>query len=205
MPCVADADCQDLVYVYHEGIVPSTGSHNSASPFIPTTYEVQAIGDGFDIDMEWNYSEPLALTTSKHGDTVKDLLGDPLSPPDGIVQITDVLAVLAKFANTAGAYPSVRTDVMGRPDSPRVVDHRIEISRGKDLGHSQAERSTPPSMIAAGNGRARPAVSLVEAVRTGRAPYPGSPYAMASSRTAAAPAPRRGLDPTVADRARHSA
>ena len=48
-------------------------------------------------------------------------------PPEGIVRITDVLAILNKFQNTNLSSVSARVDLLGAVNPKAVVDHIIDI------------------------------------------------------------------------------
>lgn len=126
MPCVELPDCRGEVYVFHEGIIPSGGPHNEPTIY-PTTYTVQVIEQACSTEEEADYSSPLAITTSKWGDTVQDMSVSPFPPPEGIVQITDVLAILSKFRNLDTAGVSARVDLYGASAPKIIVDHGIDI------------------------------------------------------------------------------
>ena len=126
LSCAANPDCAGPVYVYHEGIVPSVGQHNQAG-LMPTTYTVHVIGEVCRRDDPANYSDPLRLVTSKWGDVVLDTASAPYGPPEGIVQIVDVIALLEKFQNTETASVSARVDLIGGNEPKYLPDHLIDI------------------------------------------------------------------------------
>ena len=100
--------------------------HVSGEVVIPSgEYEIQAIDcDACALDLDTNYSPPLVLQTSLWGDLVKDCTADPCGPPDNSVDVvTDVSAVLTKFANLNVGVSKSRCDV-----EPSTVDFLINIS-----------------------------------------------------------------------------
>lgn len=102
----------DKVHVWDRLIVPEA------------VYSLQAINSFCNIDNESEFSAPLAVSTSIWGDVVKDCTTSPCGPPDGSVDVvTDVTAILEKFANLANAPAKVRVDL-----EPEIVDHQINMS-----------------------------------------------------------------------------
>lgn len=99
------------VYVHHAGIVPG-GS-----------YLLQAANAACDLGLDGNYSFGLTFDASRRGDIVKDCTDTPCAPADGLVGLSDALAILKKFSNTAGAPIKARTDLM-----PYVPDHRVDLA-----------------------------------------------------------------------------
>ena len=87
--CTIDDDCQDVVHLYHEGLVPDG------------VYDVQAIVDGCSLQEESSYSTPLSVTQGKWGDVCGPGPGGVCTAvADGMVDITqDVVGLLDKFAN----------------------------------------------------------------------------------------------------------
>ena len=99
------------IHVYGHDIVPSA------------VYTVEAIEQGC-------FSLGLDITTSKWGDIVGNCASTPCTPPNGIVDFSDITAVLDKFKNLAGAPSKPRADV--DPNTPdRLVD-MTDISRVVD-------------------------------------------------------------------------
>jgi hypothetical protein len=98
------------------------------------TYEVQAIGQGQDIGDENSYSAPTALhTPSQWGDVVATCPGDVCLPPQGAVNLDDIMAGVARFQGVNNAPltwldidPSAGTDkpnqIVGLQDILRCVD-----------------------------------------------------------------------------------
>ena len=87
------------VHIYGEEIVPGG------------RYAVQAVDNFCKLNNELSFSAPRSVTTSRFGDLVGTCTVQPCSPADHSVDIvTDVLAVLDKFANRAGAVIKVRAE-----------------------------------------------------------------------------------------------
>lgn len=109
-------DCRDwgaagLIDVYHPAVVPGT------------QYVVQAIDCScLPFNDEGTYSAPLTVTTSRWGDVLSSNATAPPGPPNGIVDIGDVVGVLNKFKNLVGAMRKARADV-----EPALVDRLIQI------------------------------------------------------------------------------
>jgi hypothetical protein len=112
---VADWSTLGIVQVYHDGIVPLGA------------YAIEAIVDTCDTTVEANYSWPALVATGKWGDVVKDCTTDPCGPPNGIVNISDVTAVLDKFRNIPGAPIKARCDLVGIPPDDAELDLVISI------------------------------------------------------------------------------
>jgi hypothetical protein len=75
------------------------------------------------VDVGDNYSEALALASSTWGDTVGTCDAPPCSGPNGIVEGSDIVAILDKFANRTGATSKPRVDLIpGTPDRIIAVD-----------------------------------------------------------------------------------
>jgi hypothetical protein len=119
--CLDDQECQGILHVYGEGIVPA-GWHLSAIQ--PMVYGVQAIHDSCDTSVEANFSAPLVVPMSRWGDVVGDCITTPCTAPDGDVSVTwDVTAVLDKFNNYPGTAMKVRCDIVPFDASAnRLVD-----------------------------------------------------------------------------------
>ncbi|MGD2111719.1 MAG: hypothetical protein PVI86_20275, partial [Phycisphaerae bacterium] len=122
-PFYADWSTYGVVDVFDAGILPGG------------VYEVQAIH--FDCERsEPNYSLPLTVVTSAIG----DLAGNTCTlvtcnPPQGVVDFTDINAVVEKFKNTPGAPRKARTDLLNGtvslPYPDRKVDF-VDIAQGVD-------------------------------------------------------------------------
>jgi hypothetical protein len=111
-PYYTDWSAWGTVHVHHALIVPGG------------VYELQAIGQLCNPDVETHYSDALGLTTAPWGDLVSTCETTPCGPPDGIVGIgTDVTAVLDKFKNLDGAVSKARCDL-----DPVDPDQAINIT-----------------------------------------------------------------------------
>ncbi len=112
------------VHIYHEIIVPG-GS-----------YELQTIADGCGVTYDANYSAAFPLSAASWGDVVDNCAGCPCGPPDGGVNLADLLSLLAKFGNTDCAPTKTRADLQ-----PAALDFKIDI---RDLvGAINAFRAVP--------------------------------------------------------------
>ena len=99
------------VHVFHEAIVPEG------------VYTLQAIDNSCSTTAEGNFSEPLAMTTAKWGDTVRDCSVIPCPPPEGVVNIIDVVSILNRFVSDPDSPRKARCDL-----EPACVDLVINIS-----------------------------------------------------------------------------
>ncbi len=116
--CQADAhemdwSTLDTLYVYSQGIVPGA------------TYVVEEIEEGCDLAHESNYSFPLQVVTSPWGDVCgPSQTGACAARADGVVDVqNDVLGVLTKFGNGAGAIPKASTDL-----EPATPDWLVNVT-----------------------------------------------------------------------------
>ena len=111
-PHYIDWTTQGTVHVYSEWVVPDG------------IYYLEAIKEGADIQVDYNYSVPLIVHTSIWGDLVSNCTTTPCGPPDGSIDVvTDVTAALDKFRNLTGAPIKARCDL-----EPHVPDLIINIS-----------------------------------------------------------------------------
>ncbi len=99
------------VHVFHEGIIPEGN------------YRIQVIDQTCSVDDESSFSDPLEMTTAKWGDTVRDCVTIPCPPPDGVVNIIDVAAILARFASDPRSIVKPRADL-----EPGCLDLVINMS-----------------------------------------------------------------------------
>ncbi len=98
--------------VYHDGIVPSA------------VYEVHEIEEACVGSIEGFSTPPLTVETVRWGDVAAAFTdGQWGSPDDAIDIVADVVAMLDKFSNRAGAPVTARADV-----EPAVPDQRINIT-----------------------------------------------------------------------------
>ena len=110
-PFYTDWTTFGVVHVFHEFIVPGGA------------YSIRAIDEACSSDLMENFSPPLSAVSARWGDTVGDCTVLPCTAPDGVIDISDVLAILARFANAQGAVLKPRTDL-----EPATLDLLINIS-----------------------------------------------------------------------------
>lgn len=111
--CVTDADCSDVLNIFHAGIVPGLGSAGNEGDLIPARYTVQAIGASCETLNEHVYSPPLYVTTAKWGDA-SGSCGSGICPTlDNIVTVIDFTVARAKFRNLPGSLSQVYADYVG--------------------------------------------------------------------------------------------
>ncbi|UCC29969.1 MAG: exo-alpha-sialidase [Phycisphaerales bacterium] len=118
-----DADFRDwnalgTVYLYGAAVVPDG------------VYDIQAIEIGCTLALDGNYSAGLQLTTSLWGDLVRNCITTPCGPPDGVVNITDITAVVDKFKNLDGAPIKSRCDL--EPNQPDLLINVSDASEALD-------------------------------------------------------------------------
>ncbi|MCH7592132.1 MAG: hypothetical protein IH989_05050 [Planctomycetes bacterium] len=99
-----------VIHVTHPLIVPGA------------VYALQAIGDLCPTDSEERFSADLVVATSRWGDISRSYAELPYGPPDGSVDIPDVLAILSKFVAAPGAPIKARADL-----KPALPDRLINI------------------------------------------------------------------------------
>ena len=99
---------QYLDWSLHGSVVHVTGC--AVSP--GRRYAVRAIVEGDDTLNEALYSQPLIVpTSSKWGDVAGNFSQGGWSPPDGVVNLIDVAAVIATYNNTSSAVPIAWADL----------------------------------------------------------------------------------------------
>jgi len=105
------------VHVLSRRVIPST------------TYEVQAIYAESDPSDETCYSTPLTITTSRWGDIVGYCpQGAPCTPPNGVVDFTDLSALVDELRNLPGAPIKSRADIAGElPIPPGLPDRKVDF------------------------------------------------------------------------------
>lgn len=108
-PTFADWGALGVVHLIHEGIVPGG------------IYSVRLISVFASI-MDDDFSSSLSMTTAKWGDTIEDFTTEPPGPPEGTVNIVDVLAVIARFVSVDGAIIKARADL-----DPGCLDFLVNI------------------------------------------------------------------------------
>lgn len=99
------------VHISHEVIIPEGD------------YALAAVGENCDETIEGSFSSAVARTTGRWGDVVSDCSTAPCGPPNALVEIGDVVAILDKFKNKPGAPVKVRVDL-----EPGTVDMLINIT-----------------------------------------------------------------------------
>ena len=106
-PFFTDWSAVGTVEMYHAAIVPA-GSY-------PIQIIDQTCAAGFDDD----FSAPLAINMARFGDIVGSCETEPCSPPNGYVDIQDLLSVVNTFAPRPGRVSKVRADI--EPAEPDLV------------------------------------------------------------------------------------
>lgn len=127
-PVYADWSTFDVVHVRDERIIPSRKP--PGQPLEPAVYAIQLVSAGCDIGSEAGFSPALSITNAVWGD-VASLASGQFRAADGSIEVTaDVLAVLAKFGNSAGAPIKVRAEIVGTgPTGPQAnLTGTIDIS-----------------------------------------------------------------------------
>ena len=136
-PHYDDWDQYGVVHVFDAGIIPGA------------SYSIQGISDDCDLANEDYYSDPLVVNTSALGDVVGGSCENcPCSPPQGVVDFTDIGAIVEKFKNVPcveGGGPGVplksRADIINSNISSPPPDKKIDfvdISTCVDAFRSQA-------------------------------------------------------------------
>ncbi len=107
-PVYTDWAALGTVHVFHEGIVPEG------------LYAIRAIDmTCADLADLTNYSDPLELATAKFGDTIEHCSTIPCLPPEGVVNIIDVTAIIGAFISDGGAIIKARAEM--EPGCPDLV------------------------------------------------------------------------------------
>ncbi len=102
--CTQDADCADVVHIFHEGFVPEG------------VYDLQVVDGSFPLLDDCSYSAPLTMTQAEWGDVCGAVTGVCTGPPDGSADVAqDVLGLIAKFQNT-NALQKSRSDLVPGDD-----------------------------------------------------------------------------------------
>ena len=121
--------------------------HVTGSAIVPSSeYEVQAIAQGLDINVEANYSSPMTIKTSRWSDVIL-----PYNPPEATAQPSqaDHAALVDKFRSVGHAISKPRalltgSDDLGTPDlsfdtSFREIAASVDAFRGKGYPYSGPE------------------------------------------------------------------
>ena len=111
-PFFADFGAIGTIQVYHEAIVPGG------------QFAVQAVLETCDASDEGSFSLPASeVSTSRWSDTVGDCTSFPCSPPEGVVNIIDVAAIVGRFVSDPTSIVKARADL-----EPACPDLLINIS-----------------------------------------------------------------------------
>ena len=147
--CAVDDDCQEVIHLYNEGIVPSK------YPDDPAIYDIQVIDEACSLDEDGNYSAPLTMTQARWGDVCGPGGGGACTAvPDGIVEVfNDVMGVLDKFANINGLQKAAADIGPGddgnnngpdlKVDAPVDVTQVLEAFQGNDYPYSPGDPCAP--------------------------------------------------------------
>ncbi len=101
-PCISQADCQDVVSLYVEGVVPSHMALPIGPIDNPAVYDIQVIDtEGCNLNNDDDYSVPLTIIQAGYGDVCSPGPGGACTgPPDESVDVAnDALGLLDKFSN----------------------------------------------------------------------------------------------------------
>lgn len=128
-PFYADWGPIGVVQAYHRSLLPGG------------TYEIRVIEETCPTSGESNYSLPLSVDSSRWGDVVKDCQANPCTPPEGVVGIVDVVAILDKFRNAVGAPMKVRADL--HPETPDRLITISDVTSALDAFRAAAYPFTP--------------------------------------------------------------
>jgi hypothetical protein len=89
-------------------------------------YDIQAVAEGCEDDLEGAYSAPLPVATSANwGDITGNCGVSPCSPPEGVIDFIDIAAIVDKFKDNEGAPAKARTDLAG--DTPDLKVDFVDI------------------------------------------------------------------------------
>ena len=114
IPHFADFSTFGTIEVFHEVIVPNA------------RYNVQVVMETCDMGNEGSFSAVTEFTTARWGDTIGVCSSSPCTPrtpPDGAVNVADVLAILSTFSSASNALAKARADL-----EPACPDLRINIA-----------------------------------------------------------------------------
>lgn len=99
------------IQVYHHAIIPDV------------VYTVDTLDVLCDAELSLSYSSFTTVPMPYWGDVVNNCSTNPCSAPNDVIDIADVVSILDKFRNTAGAPVKSRADL-----EPGVLDFRVNIS-----------------------------------------------------------------------------
>ncbi len=142
-PFFADFGAMGTIHMYHEELVPDG------------IYEVQAIVETCDVSVEQNFSDPSVAFTSLWGDTIKDCTTVPCGPPEGIINIVDVSAILDEFVTAPDSIIKARADLEpGCPDLViNIADALSALAGFQGLGYGFEPSSEDPCDAICARGR----------------------------------------------------
>ena len=99
------------------------------------TYEIRMITDGLE-------SSPASVTTARWGDVIGPFTDGAWTPPDGSVDIIDVVAILERFMGLATAPPVAWADL--RPATPDGVIDILDATMALDAFKGYPYPFEPP-------------------------------------------------------------
>ncbi len=107
-----------MIHIQSQNIVPDAA------------YDVRAIACGADPTDPTNFSLPLTINTSEWVDIcgISPVTGACSTPPDGIIDINDLLGVVDKFKNTRVSHLKARTDLSSTNQFLNGVDLQISVA-----------------------------------------------------------------------------
>lgn len=124
-------------YVQPDGSLGSAPVFQTSSQWGTTIICDEDIVPSTAYEVYCDYGEPGApvlspkvrCQTEMWADAVGQFSGTQWPPPDGTVNLSDVLAILQRFANTPGAPPSYRVDLVGLSSMGRscAPDGRVQL------------------------------------------------------------------------------
>jgi hypothetical protein len=113
------------VHIYNEVIVPSNRAQGKDEDAV---YEVAFVDATCVLKDESSYSNPpLTVIQPRWGDVLDNCTKAPCGAPQGVVNISDVHGVLAKFQNLPALRIKARADIVGLPGNEGELDHIISI------------------------------------------------------------------------------
>lgn len=121
-PLPRDWSSFDVVHVYDDEIVPSSGQSGNSSSFNPASYKIQSIDATCDPSIEENYSAPVLVTTSKWGDACGCIVDNVWQPPNGIIDILDMVCILNKYSENGQVLRKVSADI-----DPKIPDRKVNL------------------------------------------------------------------------------
>ncbi len=113
-PFFTDWSVYDSIHVYDGSIVPGA------------VYDLQLVAQAWDW-LEGCFSEPLEVAMSAVGDVVGDCGVTPCSPPQGVVDFTDISAVVEKFKNEPAAPRKARADLINSEITQPLPDRKVDF------------------------------------------------------------------------------